>query len=50
MGLSDTSCLCITWTHRGEGHRAVECGWLNHEACGSGSMIGGLTHGERGGS
>ena len=36
---------CVSW----EGHRAGERGWLNHRACGSGNLIGGLTYEERGG-
>ena len=37
---------CVSWKE----HRAGECGRLNHGgACGSGSLIGGLTYGERGG-
>ena len=44
MGLSGTSCLCILG-----GHRAGGCGQLNHGACDSGSLIGGLTYGRRGG-
>ena len=40
MGLSGTS-----W----EGHTAGGGGQLNHGACGIGSLIGGLTYGERGG-
>ena len=35
---------CVSW----EGHTAGRCDQLNHGACGNGSLIGGLTYGERG--
>ena len=36
---------CVSW----EGHTAGGCSQLNHGDCGIGSLIGGLTNGERGG-
>ena len=44
MGLSGTSCLCILGRAYSRG-----CSQLNHEACGIGSLIGGLTYREIGG-